>query len=59
PHFIGIHAVQLLPTIAWSIGLAGGVAWRRLAVAVSAAGYYTLFAILLAQALAGHPVVPS
>jgi hypothetical protein len=58
PHFIGIHAVQLLPAIAWSIGLLGGGAWRRLAVVVTALGYYALFAILLAQALAGHPMVP-
>jgi hypothetical protein len=58
PHFIGIHAVQLLPAIAWSIGLLGGGAWRRLAVVVAAAGYYALFAILLVQALAGHSVVP-
>jgi hypothetical protein len=58
PHFIGIHAVQLLPAIAWSIGLLGGGAWRRLAVVVTAAGYYALFTILLAQALAGHPMVP-
>jgi hypothetical protein len=57
PHFIGIHAVQLLPAIAWSIGLLGGGAWRRLAVVVTAAGYYALFAILLVHALAGHPVV--
>ena len=55
PHFIGIHAVQLLPAIAW---LFGAGAWRRRAVVVAAAGYYALFAILLAQALAGHPFVP-
>jgi hypothetical protein len=58
PHFIGIHAVQLLPAIAWSIGLLGGGAWRRIAVVAAAAGYYTLFALLLIQALAGHPVLP-
>jgi hypothetical protein len=58
PHFIGIHAVQLLPAIAWSIGLLGGGAWRRLAVVVTALGYYAFFAILLAQALAGHPLIP-
>jgi len=58
PHFIGMHAVQLLPAIAWSIGLVAAGAGRRLAVFVAAAGYYALFAFLLAQALAGHPLVP-
>jgi hypothetical protein len=58
PHFVGMHAVQLLPAVAWSIGLFASGASRRLAVFVAAAGYYALFAILLAQALAGHPMVP-
>jgi hypothetical protein len=58
PHFVGMHAVQLLPAIAWAIGLVASGAGRRPAVFVAAAGYYALFAILLAQALAGHPLVP-
>jgi len=58
PHFVGMHAVQLLPAIAWAIGLVAAGAGRRVAVFVAAAGYYALFAILLAQALAGHPLVP-
>jgi hypothetical protein len=58
PHFVGMHAVQLLPAVAWSIGLFASGASRCLAVFVAAAGYYALFAILLAQALAGHPMVP-
>jgi hypothetical protein len=58
PHFVGMHAVQLLPAIAWAIGLVAAGAGRRLAVFVVAAGYYALFALLLAQALAGHPLVP-
>ncbi len=57
PHFVGIHAVQVLPAIAW-LSAWFGAAWRRRAVLLAAAGYYALFAILLAQALAGHPVVP-
>jgi hypothetical protein len=57
PHFIGMHAVQLLPAIAWSIGLFAAGAWRRPAVFIAAAGYYALFGILLAQALAGHPLL--
>jgi hypothetical protein len=58
PHFIGMHAVQVLPAIAWAIGLVAAGAGRRLAVFAAAAGYYALFAMLLAQALAGHPLVP-
>ena len=57
PHFVGIHAVQVLPAIAW-LSAWFGAAWRRRAVLLAAAGYYALFAILLAQALAGHPVAP-
>ena len=57
PHFVGIHAVQVLPAIAW-LSSWFGAAWRRRAVLLAAAGYYALFAILLAQALAGHPVAP-
>ena len=57
PHFVGLHAVQVLPAIAW-LGGWFGAAWHRRAVLLGAAGYYALFAILLAQALAGHPVLP-
>lgn len=58
PHFIGLHAVQLLPAAAWLLGAIGPNAWRRRAVFVAAACYYALFAILLAQALGGHSVMP-
>ena len=57
PHFIGLHAVQMLPAIVWLIGPLGAVARRRRAVVVAAAAYVALFAILLAQALAGQPVL--
>ena len=57
PHFIGLHAVQLLPAVAWLIGPLGSALRRRRAVFVAAAGYFALFAILLAQALSGQPVL--
>jgi hypothetical protein len=58
PHFVGLHGVQILPLVAWLLGLGGSAAWKRRAPFVAAAGYYALFAILLVQALGGHPVVP-
>jgi hypothetical protein len=56
PHFIGLHAVQLLPAAAWLIGPLGSAVRRRRGVLVAAAGYFALFGILLAQALSGQPV---
>jgi len=58
PHFVGIHAVQAVPLLAWLLGAGGSAAWKRRAPLIAAAGYYTLFAILLVQALGGHPLVP-
>ena len=58
PHFVGLHAVQLLPLTAWLLGSLVPAGRRRGAVLVTAAGYYALFAILLVQALGGHPLVP-
>ncbi len=50
PHFFGLHAMQILPLIAWI--------WKpkqaRAIVAVGAA-YGLLFVLVLAQALAGQP----
>jgi hypothetical protein len=57
PHFVGLHAVQLLPIAALLVGrLASGVRQRR-AVLVVAASYASLFVILLVQALAGESLV--
>jgi hypothetical protein len=56
-HFVGLHAVQILPAVAWSIGLLGYPVRRRRAVVASAVAYVSLFGILLAQALAGQPVL--
>jgi hypothetical protein len=57
PHFVGLHAVQLLPAFAWLLGGLVPPAARRGAVFAGAAVYFALFAILLAQALGGHPLV--
>jgi hypothetical protein len=58
PHFVGMHAVQVLPAIAWLLTPIVPVARRRGAVIAVSAGYFALFAILLIQALNGHPLVP-
>ena len=59
-HFFGLHAVQLLPTLAWLIGRS-----RRLSregprvamVGVAAASYAGLVVLLLWQALRGQSVI--
>jgi hypothetical protein len=56
-HFVGLHAVQLLPLTVWLLGFGAPAAWRRRAAFAAAAAYYALFVILLVQALNGHPVV--
>jgi hypothetical protein len=57
PHFMGLHAVQLLPAAAWLIGPLGSATRRRRAVFLIGVGYFALFAILLAQALAGQALL--
>jgi len=56
-HFVGIHAVQLLPALAWLIGPLGSTVRRRRAVLLLATAYFALFGILLAQALMGQPLL--
>jgi hypothetical protein len=56
-HFVGIHAVQLLPALAWLIGPLGPTVRRRRAVLLLATAYFALFGILLAQALMGQPLL--
>ena len=56
-HFVGIHAVQLLPALAWLIGPLGSAVRRRRAVLLLASAYFALFGILLAQALMGQPLL--
>jgi hypothetical protein len=57
PHFVGLHAVQILPAMALLLGRIASGARRRRAVLVVAASYASLFVILLVQALAGESLV--
>ena len=58
PHFIGLHALQVLPLIAFAIGrLTSGERRRVRLVLVSAASYVGLFAILMWQALRGQSLI--
>jgi hypothetical protein len=58
PHFIGLHAVQLLPLMVFLLARRrlSGVVRVRLAV-IAAISYAALFAILLAQALRGQSII--
>jgi len=58
PHFIGMHAVQALPALAWLLIPIASMEARRRTVLAAAAVYTALFAILLVQALNGHPLIP-
>jgi hypothetical protein len=58
PHFFGLHAMQMLPLIAFLIGRPGTVESRRVRLVwVSAISYVALFALLLTQALRGEALV--
>jgi hypothetical protein len=58
PHFLGLHAIQTIPAVAWLIGLLSAPAEvRRRAVLVVSLSYASLFAILLGQALSGQSVL--
>lgn len=64
PHFIGMHALQLLPLFAIALGWAGRH-WRALAddrvrlrlVVVATVAYGAVVALVTAQALAGQSIV--
>jgi hypothetical protein len=56
PHFLGLHAAQLVPLMAWLLSGVEGARRRQRLVVVGAASYAALFGILLAQALRGQSV---
>lgn len=58
PHFIGLHALQALPLFALVLRRRRLPTDSKVRLTLTAAGsYLTLFAILLAQALRGQPVL--
>ena len=57
PHFLGLHAVQILPLIAVLLRRMKSAVRRQRAVMVAAASYASLFGILLWQALSGQSVL--
>jgi hypothetical protein len=58
PHFVGLHALQALLLIAFGLRRRPLPADAQARLTVTAAGsYFALFAILLAQALRGQPVL--
>ena len=57
PHFIGLHAMQVLPLLALAIGRRRAHTTRVRMIVVATASYATLFAILLWQALRGQSLV--
>jgi hypothetical protein len=58
PHAVSLHAVQLLPALAWLLGLTGWAELRRTRVVlVAAAGYLGLFAVTVLQTFSGVPTL--
>jgi hypothetical protein len=58
PHFFGLHAMQMLPFVAWLIARRSTSASRQVRLVwVAASSYSLLFALLLTQALRGEPFV--
>jgi hypothetical protein len=58
PHAVSLHAVQLLPVLAWLLGFTGWAQRRRtLVVLVAAAGYLGLFGVTVVQTFSGVPTL--
>jgi hypothetical protein len=58
PHFLGLHALQIIPLVALLLARRGVDAARRVRFVVGATiSYAALFALLLSQALRGQSVI--
>jgi hypothetical protein len=57
PHFVGLHAMQILPLLALAVRRRPDAHARVRAMLVAAASYVAFFAILLWQALRGQSLV--
>ncbi len=59
PHFLGLHAMQVLPLVAWLAARRRGTRERaRVGVVTGAAvSYAALFLLLLVQAMSGQPLI--
>jgi len=58
PHFIGLHALQVLPLIAFVLRRRRLSTDARVRLTLTAAGsYFALFVLLLIQALRGQPIL--
>jgi hypothetical protein len=58
PHFLGLHALQLLPLLVLTLGRRGFPETIRVRLTfVVAAGYFSLFGLLLWQALRGQSFI--
>lgn len=55
PHFFGLHGLQAIPLLAWSVGRRRRL--RTSIVATVATSYLALIGILVAQAMAGQSIV--
>jgi putative effector of murein hydrolase LrgA (UPF0299 family) len=58
PHAVSLHAVQLLPALAWLLGFTGWSQRRRTwVVLVAAAGYLGLLLVTVVQTFSGVPTL--
>ena len=57
PHFLGLHAAQVLPLIAFGLGRLRSRVARRRGVVAASTSYLALVALLLTQALMGQSVL--